>query len=159
MREIGNVYSIKVVSKKEHSMEDVIDKSVYNDLDENKEIMYAEGVIKHFTLSDEDRSLYFDGDVVESGEHIHRNIKLSKRVAGYKSGSDTPLSKDDFPKRNDIYNARIMIESWEWNGHNCKRVLAFELLDYVGKNKSYVSENKIANPFNRFNEQDSLIGE
>ena len=123
------------------------DKLVYCSGDDDKTIVYAQGVIKHFDIDDDVPSLYFDGETVDGSEKIKRNIKLSKRITGYKTGVNTPISRTEFPKKNAIYKARVMLETWDWNGHNCKRVLAFELGEYLGLNKSYSEDGEIINPF------------
>lgn len=123
------------------------DKLVYCPGDDDKVIVYAQGIIKHFDIDGDTPSLYFDGELLDGSEKIKRNIKLSKRIIGYKAGNNSPISRTEFPKKNDIYEARIMIETWDWNGHNCKRVLAFELHKYLGLNENYSEDGEIINPF------------
>lgn len=112
----------------------------------DKKIIYAEGVMKHFDIDNDRPSLYFDGNVINESDPIKRNIKLSKRVAGYRTDSRKQLAKNEFPKKDDIYKVRLMLETWEWENHQCKRVLAFELVEYLGKNSNY-SDGEIINPF------------
>lgn len=129
----------------------------YNNADSDKSTVYAEGIIKHFTFTDNDRSLYFDGNTIDGSESIRRNIKLSKRVTGYRSGNNSPIPRNEFPKKSDIYKARVILETWEWNGHKCKRVLAFELDEFIGRNDSYApGSDEIINPFSFIDEADNI---
>ena len=109
---------------------------------DNKDIIYAKGTIKNFLVDDSPATLYFDGEDIQSGERIKRKIKLSKRVRGYNKEGKL-IAKKDYPRPEEVYNGRLIIESWLWEGKNCMRVLDFEVAECLGEHRPY-------NPFDEF---------
>lgn len=105
-------------------------------MSEEKQQRMATGLISYFTMNDGDQkdSLYFDGKFDDNGEILKRKLKISKYVKGFNPTTDEQITKDMYPSKDMIYNARVQVEQWEWEGHNCIRVIAFEIYDCVGNN-------------------------
>ena len=121
----------------ENNLNDVKNAQVDND---DKDIIYVAGIIKHFQTDETPYTLYFNGKNISTGEDIRRKIKLSKKVKGYRSdNSNLVIPESDYPKRDEIYKAKLMVETWSWNGKSCMRILAFELEKYLGKNEQYTN--------------------
>lgn len=118
--------------------------------DTDKRMVYAVGTIRYFTNNDKDRSLYFDGEIISTGEIIHRNIKLSKHVRGYEKGKDKLLPYNEYPEKNVVYSGKLILETWEWHGYSCMRVSAFEIDDVIGVNVSHKLFSR--NPFTALQE-------
>lgn len=124
-----------------------------NEKTENeKEIKFASGLISYFGDTEKNNnsdklSLDFDG-TFDDGEKIKRNIKISKYVKGYDGNDHSQLYKNQYPKKENIYRGSIQLETWEWEGHNCLRVIAFEIDEDLGINENYQeNNNRDNNPF------------
>lgn len=122
---------------------------------EEKSIRYANGIIKHFNAEGERKSLYFKGKFVDSksNEAIVRNIKLSKKIQGFEFKKNDRIDKKNFPLKDHIYKGSLMLETWEWEGHSCMRVLAFEIEEDLGVNRNYAN-GELISPFSKLDSQE-----
>ena len=114
-----------------------------------KQQKFAEGKVYYFDSeysNGNKPSLYFDGNILGTQEHIKRNIKISKYFKCYDGETKERLYKNDYPDKDKIYSGKIQIETWEWDGHSCMRVLALEVGECHGINKYYKNETD-ENPF------------
>ena len=116
---------------------------------DEKDVIYAKGTIKNFLSNESPATLYFDGTNIQTGEHIRRKIKLSKKVRGYdKEGNK--LKKEDYPAPNEIYDGRLILETWVWEGKNCMRVLNFEINECLGSDNPFDAFDKIEDEIENF---------
>lgn len=129
-------------------IEEIFDKESSELLEdsEKQKIRFASGKIAYFGYSDLDdenadnnkRSLYFNGNYDDGQrEPLKRNIKLSRYVQGYNGKTSELLFKSDYPKPDHIYLGKLQVETWKWQGHNCVRILAFEITEDLGLNPNY----------------------
>lgn len=118
-------------------------------MSEDKQQRMATGLISYFTMNEGEQkdSLYFDGIFDDNKEQLKRKLKISKYVKGYNPATDEQITRDAYPDKNKVYKARIQVEQWEWEGHNCIRVIAFEIYDCVGENHKARSPFAIAREY------------
>ena len=112
--------------------------------DIEKELIFVNGEISYFNYKepfDKKRkpTLYFKGE--KDGQPFAREIKLGRYVKGFDKDHQILLRRD-YPKYDHVYKADLQLETWEWEGHNCMRVIAFHIAEDLGKNKY------LENPFN-----------
>lgn len=102
---------------------------------DTKDNIYASGVITYFTFNEKEKHLNFNGKIDEDDSPLERtSFKISKYVRGFNKGETKPMSRDLFPERNKVYQAKVIFETWQHEGQTCMRVAAFEIEKCLGTN-------------------------
>lgn len=109
-------------------------------MDAEKELIFVRGTISYFSWKEpfnrkHKPTLYFKGEI--NDEECTRWIKMNRYLKVF-TEDHTLIPRPEYNKHlkyDHVYLVEAQLETWEWNEHDCMRIIAIRIIKDLGRNK------------------------